>query len=62
MLGKARKDEKTKTGFEKKKICVTIVVSFIFSSCLLGSVEALVLIRLRFTVQNCLMEFEYHDY
>ena len=30
MLGKARKDGKTKTAFEKKKICVAIVVSFIF--------------------------------
>ena len=61
MLGKTRKDGKTKTAFEKKKICVPVVVLF-FSSCLLRSVEAPVSIRLRYTVQHCLMEFEFHDY
>ena len=62
MLGKTRKDVKTKTAFEKKKISDAIVVSFIFFSCLLRSVEAPVLIRVRYTVQHCLMEFEFHDY
>ena len=62
MLGKTRKDGKTKTAFEKKKICVAIVVSVIFSSCLLRLVEALVSITLRYTVQHCLMEFELHGY
>ena len=62
ILGKARKDGKTKTAFEKKKIYVAIMISFIFSSCLLRSVPAPVLIRLRYTVQHCLIEFEFHDY
>ena len=30
MLGKARKDGKTKAAFEKKRICDAIVVSFNF--------------------------------
>ena len=61
MLGKARKDVKTKTAFQKKKICDAIVVSFSFSWCLIRSVEDVVLIRLRYTVQHCLMEFQFHD-
>ena len=60
MFGKTRKDKKTKTAFEKKIICDAIVVSFNFL--LLRSVEAPVLIKLRYTVQHCLMEFEFHDY
>ena len=49
MLGKARKNPKTKTAFQKKRICDAIVGSFFFffSSPLLKSVVAPVLIKLR---------------
>ena len=51
-----------KNSFEKNKIYDAIVVSFFcFFSCLLRSVEAQALIRLIYTVQHCLMEFEFDD-
>ena len=63
MFAKAKKDGKTKTAFAKKRICDAIVVSFnFFASCLLWSVEALVLIKLRYAVHHCLMEFKSDDY
>ena len=63
MFGKARKEEKTKTAFEKKRICECNRGKFqFFASCLLRSVEAPLLIKLRYTVQHCLMEFEFHNY
>ena len=60
MFRKAKKDGKTKTTFEKKRICDAIVVSF--ASCLLRSAEASALIKLRYTVQHCVMEFKFDDY
>ena len=53
MFGKAKKDGKTKTAFEKKRICDAIVVR---------SVKASVLIKLRYTLQHCVMEFKFDDY
>ena len=53
MLGKVRNDGKTKTAFKKKKNmrCNRDKFDF-FSSCLLGSVEVPVLIRLRYTLSS----------
>ena len=63
MFGKVKEDGKTKAAFEKKRICDAIVVSFIFfGSRLLRSVEAPVLIKLRYTLQHCLMDFKFDDY
>ena len=63
IFGKAKKDGKTKTVFVKKTIYDTIVVSFnFFASFLLRSVETSVLMKLRYTVQHCLMEFKFDDY
>ena len=63
MFGKVKEDGKTKAAFEKKRICDAIVVTFIFfASRLLRSVEALVLIKLRYTLQHCLMDFKFDDY
>ena len=62
MLGKARKNGKTKTAFEKKRICDPIAVSFNFFLRVYKSVEASMLIKLGYTVQHYLMEFEFNDY
>ena len=61
MFGKAKKVGKTKTAFEKKRICNANVVSFNFLL-RVWSVEALVLIKLRYTVQHCVMELKLDDY
>ena len=62
MFGKAKKDGKTKTAFEKKRICDAIVVSFNFFLRVYESVEASMLIKLGYTVLHYLMEFEFNDY
>ena len=64
MLGKARKDGKTKTTFRKKRISMKLMVSFDFfgTSCQLRSVQCPVFIKLRYTVQHCSKKFKFHDY
>ena len=64
MLGKARKDGKTKTTFRKKRISMKLMVSFDFfgTSCQLRSVQCPVFIKLRYAVQHCSKKFKFHDY
>ena len=60
-LGKQGKLGKQKQPSKEKNMPCNHGKFYSFSW-LLRSVEALVLIRLRYTVQHCLMKFDFHDY
>ena len=63
MFGKVKKDGKTKNSLQKEKNMRWNCGKFyFFASSLLRSVEAPVLIKLRYTVQHCVMEFKFDDY
>ena len=61
-LGKQGETRKQKQSSKRKEYAMQSWHVLIFSLYLLRSVEALVLTKLRYTVQHCLMGFKFHDW
>ena len=63
MFVESKEGWKNKNNLRKEKNMQCVRGKFyFFASCLLRSVEAPELIKPRYTVQHCLMKFEFHDY